>query len=146
MSQLHNLKFKISYITTSAKFSFFVPTTTPPSFLLAFCLTMEHGCGVLYFVMWWVRLTASLIAPITSISRREEFHDDGNIPLRTNFHPTMYFNMVCSICIKWNSRFSYCPQYLASRTCETVPQHTANTPHDASRSRPAGYTIALFYG
>jgi hypothetical protein len=41
---------------------------------------MEYGCGVLHVLVRWVRLTASLIAPITFFIRREEFHDDGNIP------------------------------------------------------------------
>jgi hypothetical protein len=29
-------------------------------------------------MMWWTDYTASLIAPITDILRREEFHDDGD--------------------------------------------------------------------
>lgn len=29
-------------------------------------------------MMWWTDYTASLIAPITVILRREEFHDDGD--------------------------------------------------------------------
>jgi hypothetical protein len=51
---------------------------------------MEYGCGVLHFVVRWVRLTASLIAPITFFIRREEFHDDGNIYI----HPAVNVSIV----------------------------------------------------
>ena len=47
-------------------------------------------------MMWWTDYTASLIAPITAILRREEFHDDGD-------SSSCVFSFTDIIC-PWNSR------------------------------------------
>ena len=41
-------------------------------------------------MMWWTDYTASLIAPITDILRREEFHDDGD-----SSSCVSSFNIIC---------------------------------------------------
>lgn len=155
------LSFKSSGISRAFKFDtcqlFFLPgpTTTPPGFLLAFCFTMEYGYGVFYFFPWCVRLTASLIAPITLSLRREEFHDDGyNLLL---FFPSISSMYICTYhsnpcyssdigmhSIKWapgsnNNR-------LTSSPCKAVLQHTANSPHDASWSWTTRYALTWLNG
>ena len=61
-----------------------VPTTALPRLLLAFCFTLGRGHGAFILNSWWGDRKASLIAPIALYLRREEFHDDGEIFLKTS--------------------------------------------------------------